>query len=867
MSRKTRKLIWSAPLVAVLAVAGALALFAALAPGAALAEHEARPGAPTNLLAKAADGIVGRTTMAVSWTAPSGTVDGYRIDVSSDNITWMELEANTGNADTTYMHTGLDPNQARVYRVFALNSAGTGLVSNTSQGRTSGTAMPDDVIGLTATPNGWHKIDLSWTAPYGGGNDIDHYCIEVATPIVVFPTGGNGCAVGTSETAAPDNAGAFITSGPGTSYTHKDLDAGTTRLYRVYAITGTGATDISEEPSNIATARTALAVDPIAPDGLTLAKSQPIATGQANAGVNETVDLYWYWPSSNGGVPITSFRVEVTTDRNNWPSSTDTAASNDDIDLTDDPPDVNAVFNVTADNAQSTTNAYQAQHTHGVVVRNDADVLQATTLYYRVFTETDEDTTNAVTVQDMRRSSPTGIGAIIVNGGEHPVTPNFVAENVDPVGTSRIELEWEAGEYDPADDDPDAGDIDYPGSGYRIDYALGNGTTGTQTGETGDNLEWKLLWPHTNFTSPEFTHKNLDPETEVFYRIFTFGPSQTISPAGTPRSGITEPAGDLGKIRNLTATANGAVEINVSWDHPAETDVADIDRYVVEISRLSDTVWETATTKDTMGPATAFRHGMLTEKSTWRYRIAVAATAAFTPDAGNAEHWSRYAIATTDSAGKPNAPIGLVAEDARDSNLTNPGDRGITLVWNMPEGPAGSDVESYRVERQVVGEESAYNSLTANTNSKRTAYTDFDEPDLAMGEVRMYRVAAIGADGVVGEWAEVRFPADTSHEPVVGPEVGPATGVTTGPFNEGGVIQVNWDAAPNATGYIIYAVNVDELDDPDGQIVVEPVNDAAAETINLGGLNVGDTYDIYVVATAKEMVAWPAAAAVQVTAN
>ena len=32
MSRKTRKLIWSAPLVAVLAVAGALAMFAAQGP-------------------------------------------------------------------------------------------------------------------------------------------------------------------------------------------------------------------------------------------------------------------------------------------------------------------------------------------------------------------------------------------------------------------------------------------------------------------------------------------------------------------------------------------------------------------------------------------------------------------------------------------------------------------------------------------------------------------------------------------------------------------------------------------------------------------------------------------------------------------
>ena len=39
MSRKTRKLIWSAPLVAVLAVAGALAIFAALSPNWAQA-HE-----------------------------------------------------------------------------------------------------------------------------------------------------------------------------------------------------------------------------------------------------------------------------------------------------------------------------------------------------------------------------------------------------------------------------------------------------------------------------------------------------------------------------------------------------------------------------------------------------------------------------------------------------------------------------------------------------------------------------------------------------------------------------------------------------------------------------------------------------------
>ena len=54
MSRKMRKLIWSAPLVAVFAVAGALAMFAALGPGfkpAAANTAARRP--PSNLVVTA----------------------------------------------------------------------------------------------------------------------------------------------------------------------------------------------------------------------------------------------------------------------------------------------------------------------------------------------------------------------------------------------------------------------------------------------------------------------------------------------------------------------------------------------------------------------------------------------------------------------------------------------------------------------------------------------------------------------------------------------------------------------------------------------------------------------------------------------
>ena len=49
MSRKTRNLIWSVPLVAVLAVAGALAMFVALVPDGVQADHIDPPGSVTDL--------------------------------------------------------------------------------------------------------------------------------------------------------------------------------------------------------------------------------------------------------------------------------------------------------------------------------------------------------------------------------------------------------------------------------------------------------------------------------------------------------------------------------------------------------------------------------------------------------------------------------------------------------------------------------------------------------------------------------------------------------------------------------------------------------------------------------------------------
>ena len=146
-------------------------------------------------------------------------------------------------------------------------------------------------------------------------------------------------------------------------------------------------------------------------------------------------------------------------------------------------------------------------------------------------------------------------------------------------------------------------------------------------------------------------------------------------------------------------------------------------------------------------------------------------------------------------------PHGLVAEDARDSNLTAPGDLGVLLIWNVPEGPVGSMVKEYMIERKVMGEDSDFEEL-GTSSGIRTTFTDSDEPDLDGGEVRYYRVAAVSGTDQEGAWATVRFPADTMMVPSK-----PTLSAMKVEAMPGSQVKLTWTApdmnADDVTGYII----------------------------------------------------------------
>ena len=67
-------------------------------------------------------------------------------------------------------------------------------------------------------------------------------------------------------------------------------------------------------------------------------------------------------------------------------------------------------------------------------------------------------------------------------------------------------------------------------------------------------------------------------------------------------------------------------------------------------------------------------------------------------------------------------------------------------------------------------------------------------------------------------------------------------------INSGGTIQVTWDAADNAGGYIVIAI--DRSDFSATSAPINPNSDGiTATTWNLGGLTVGNDYYVYVAAT------------------
>jgi len=230
------------------------------------------PGAPQGLGATAGD-----ATIALVWSPPGS--DGgspitnykiYRGNSSGGESFFTEI----GNI-LAYLDTGLTNGHTYYYKVSAVNAVGDGPLSNEASATpTAPATKPGAPRNLQATP-GDGQVTLNWQPPSNDGG----------SPILLYTIYRGNSSGGESF---------LITVPLVLSYSDGGLTNGVTYYYKVSAVNNEGEGPKSNEASATPTAP---ATPPGAPQGLV-----------ATAG-DATVTLTWSAPSSNGGSPITNYRI------------------------------------------------------------------------------------------------------------------------------------------------------------------------------------------------------------------------------------------------------------------------------------------------------------------------------------------------------------------------------------------------------------------------------------------------------------------------------------------------------------------------------------------------------------------------------
>ena len=248
------------------------------------------PSAPTDVTfttvaGKPNEGIV-------SWTAPSflgsPALKDYQIDYSTDGSTWKTLYRKEGKStETSYrITTGLVAGTDYWFRVRGEN--GGGFIEGSAGAdwsvplhtRTLDPAVPTPPTAMTVKNITKSGAALSWTAPtYNGGALITDFSVETSRD-----EGVTWVAVPGKPTSTSVN----ITLGglaPGTHY-----------LVRTAAINRAGHSDYAYLTDGFTT--------------LTGPATMPKSLAASRIDTT-TLTLTWAIPDSNGGLPITDYRVEV----------------------------------------------------------------------------------------------------------------------------------------------------------------------------------------------------------------------------------------------------------------------------------------------------------------------------------------------------------------------------------------------------------------------------------------------------------------------------------------------------------------------------------------------------------------------------
>ncbi|MEX1151538.1 MAG: fibronectin type III domain-containing protein [Nitrosopumilaceae archaeon] len=240
------------------------------------------PNPPKSLTAQSA----GLTQIFLSWKEPTPNnvpaITGYKIEYKTSGD--YAVLTTTGNT-TSFTHTDLLSGTQYSYRVYAINSAGTSVVSNAASAKPSHTLVPTNLIADDISPK---EILLTWIAPSQtfGGNIVGYIISKKFASDVYDPIGE--------------------TNGQQTSYTVTGLHTGDEYTFAVKARYNIGTSSDYSSPASATPTTSSKPPSkftvPNAPTGLTATASSPIQ-----------VDLVWNAPTNDGGSQITGYKIDVKT--------------------------------------------------------------------------------------------------------------------------------------------------------------------------------------------------------------------------------------------------------------------------------------------------------------------------------------------------------------------------------------------------------------------------------------------------------------------------------------------------------------------------------------------------------------------------
>ena len=757
-------------------------------------------------------------------------VKHYETEWSTDGATaWRPLRADV--PETTHVDTGITAGQTRYYRVRAVNQAdvpGPWSAPMSAMAGQQATAGAPDAPVLTAVPNepnGRTELLITWSKPVENGSAITSYTLQVA-----------------DRSAGPWTA---VSPQPGASaerYVYSDgLTGGTRKYFRMLATNMCDGNDPAVQCDSLWSAVV---------DATTRApgiSGAPINVRAAADG-GGAIDVSWDPPLDDGGTTITRYEVQWSVDGlGGWNGAGSTAdgdtltfkntnlsfgttryyrvaaRNSRGISAWSDPPyasattlsgvpgqprltaqakDANTIaltWTMPADNGDSIV-LYQLEwsadgtldgtwtslsHASATDTAYDDENLDPSTQrYYRI---------HAV------NSTGNGSWSTVANATTPPAKPGAPTLRAAANGENAIDLTWE-----PPTDDGGA-DI----TGYEL-HVSNDGTQNSYSRLTSSSG-----------TSRSYTHGGMQSGTTRHYQIRAQNRAGlgdfSSAVSATTLTGVPTTPG-------LTARANGATEIKLTWTKPDDKG-SEIQRYELEESDDGND-WN-ALSFNISDNDSEYVHDDLSGGTTKYYRIRAIN--------GNGEgQWSTTRSARTD-AGGPDAPV-LTATPVSDNQ--------IDLSWTVP-ADNGSSIRGYWVERSVDGN-APWERLTSNNRT-----TEYSDSALYRGITRHYRVAAFNGAGT-GPYSEAKS-AMTTGDPATAPGTPALFRLSQVSRNQ---VTIAWDppaddgGAP-VTGYE-YEVAVPCEDDPNTPenesetncgFIGDDIREATGTSARISGLSTdGDYY-------------------------